>query len=401
MLLNAGRADHIMRERGLDALIATSRENIIYLSGASFRSGLGLGGRVFACLANGALEPAFAVVPAALLPTLLEQHPAINDIRACGGVPFYIPAQTEGHRMSVPVHDTYPDPMAALTAALQDHGLSRARIGVDEQGLTHQQWVVLESAISAAQPQPASRVFLDIRAVKTEEEVKRLTRAAQIAEKGMAKSIERIKPGITTWDLLRAYLAEVGRQGGCNGSATIVAGPNGAVFLGPPDTVLFEPSQTPIAVGHSIKYDVSCSWAEYRADTARTVVMGEPSPALGQRFRAVHDAHLAAMDSCGPDVTASALYELTMAAMRKAGLEGFQRGHCGHGIGLLGHELPHIVPSHNGRDVVLEQGMVICLENTLFEIGLGTLSVEDTVVVTETGCRTLTEYPRHFQKLPG
>ena len=55
-------------------------------------------------------------------------------------------------------------------------------------------------------------------------------------------------------------------------------------------------------------------------------------------------------------------------------------------------------PSAEGRAAM--NALVERWAAELDELETGELSVEDTVVVTETGCRSLTEYPRHFQHLP-
>jgi Xaa-Pro aminopeptidase len=66
---------------------------------------------------------------------------------------------------------------------------------------------------------------------------------------------------------------------------------------------------------------------------------------------------------------------------------------------LVIRELPMIVPADGAQDTILEPGMVVCLENGLSEIGLGSMSVEDIVVVTADGCVPLTSYERSFQEV--
>lgn len=58
----------------------------------------------------------------------------------------------------------------------------------------------------------------------------------------------------------------------------------------------------------------------------------------------------------------------------------------GHGVGIDIHELP--VVSLNS-ETILEPGMVITVEPGIYIPGLGGARIEDVVLVTESGFRTL------------
>ena len=70
----------------------------------------------------------------------------------------------------------------------------------------------------------------------------------------------------------------------------------------------------------------------------------------------------------------------------------------GHGIGLDTHEAPYIVA---GNDLPLVPGMAFSVEPGIYLAGRCGARIEDIVVCTEDGVRTLNDGPRELVELPG
>jgi len=62
----------------------------------------------------------------------------------------------------------------------------------------------------------------------------------------------------------------------------------------------------------------------------------------------------------------------------------------GHGLGLEEHEPPIL----ETEETELVPGIVHSIEPGLYVPGVGGIRVEDTVLVTETGCKLLTSFDR-------
>jgi Xaa-Pro aminopeptidase len=76
--------------------------------------------------------------------------------------------------------------------------------------------------------------------------------------------------------------------------------------------------------------------------------------------------------------------------VRKGKNVGFFHG-TGHGLGLEIHEYPRL------QKVTLKDRQVVTVEPGLYYPGLGGVRHEDVVVVTKTGCKILSRFPKQLE----
>ena len=138
----------------------------------------------------------------------------------------------------------------------------------------------------------------------------------------------------------------------------------------------------------------------YRSDCTRTYVVGGAPPAdVAEWYAVLQAAQAAATAAVRPGVTARAdRRRRPRTVIDDAGWGEHFIHRTGHGIGLDTHEAPYIVA---GNDLPLVPGMAFSVEPGIYLAGRCGARIEDIVVCTEDGVRTLNDGPRELVELPG
>lgn len=366
-----------MERAGLQVLVATSPENVTYTSG--FCSPTQWVRR---------LPHTYAVYPApgegapciiastGVLDLVADQPSWIGDVRRYGFFVVEVDGQAQLDPRDARLKELLAleddsDAVRALARALEARGFARARIGIDEMGITPAQLDRLQAALPGATLVSAWEAFRHIRAVKTAEEVDRLRGAARIAERSIAAALAVARVGATEHDLAVAFHECTIREGGLPVFVCIGSGPRSALSNA-------QPAERRLEIGDVIRFDGGGRFRHYRSDIARIGTLGEPRDRVRRYHHALRAGMLAAIDRIRPGVRVAQIFDVAVSAVRKEGIPHYRRNHVGHGIGLEGYEPPMLVPD---SDEVLEEGMVLCVETPYYELGFAGLQTEDTVLV--------------------
>ena len=170
------------------------------------------------------------------------------------------------------------------------------------------------------------------------------------------------------------------------------------------------PGPRVLADGDIVNVDVTSILGGWYADANRTFMIGEPSPEARRLVEVTTQCLARGIEAVRPGNT---LGDVGFAIQSHAEAAGFSvvRELVGHGVGHAFHEQPQV--NHTGRPglgIVLVPGMVFTIEPMINHGGMairrlddgwtvvtadGSLSAqfEQTVLVTETGARSLTPYP--------
>jgi Xaa-Pro aminopeptidase len=364
----AERLTEVLERGGLDAMVAASPANVVYVTG--FRS------------LSRAVYPTtqfYAVVTrtgtALVVPTIdVPAAEGVADVdHLLGYGRFVLNRRGPGE---LPV--AHVDACTAVAAALAALGVRGGHLGLDDERLPAAWAAALAGRLDAFKLTSASAALATARAVKGPYEIDCLQQALRIAEEGINIVLGLLRPGVTEREAAVAFEHAVANQGATPYCTIIACGAGGAVPAP-------WPGDRALRMGDLVRFDLGCVVKGYHSDVARMAVMGEPSTRQQETFDALHAGVVAALAAVRPGVAGGEVFEATLAAVRAAGLVNFDRHHVGYGIGLEPAETPWLAP---GGDA-LEMGMVLRMETPYYVIGEAGLNLKETVLVTRTGAHSL------------
>jgi Xaa-Pro aminopeptidase len=252
--------------------------------------------------------------------------------------------------------------------------------------------------------------FFEEREIKSTRELRSIVETLRVAEKGMEAAAGILREstegarGVLFWreekltaEILKQAISRVAFEAGCSAAHTIVA-------CGEQGCDPHEEGAGPILASQPIIIDIFPRSIDsgYWGDITRTFLKGKASPTLQGMYRAVLATQKLAMRMLRPGICGKEIHE---AVLKSFGSRGFQTGlmdgkmqgffhGTGHGVGLEIHELPRVGPQGLSP---LQPGQIVTIEPGLYYRGLGGVRLEDLLLITETGSRNLTRFPKTFE----
>jgi Xaa-Pro aminopeptidase len=278
--------------------------------------------------------------------------------------------------------------LAAATGWLGRQAAIR-RVGIDPLHLTIAERKVLAPAVPrGAKLVEAPPIVERLRMTKDSGEIAKIRDACQLGVELFGRVLQVVRPGVQESEVA-GELEFAARKAGVDQMAfpTIVAGgPRSALPHG-------RASAARIPAAGFIVCDFGVILAGYCSDMTRTVHMGRPQSGARRVYEAVREAQQAALEVVKPGATVGEIDHAARKLLNSRRLGKFFTHSTGHGLGLEIHEAPRVAA---GQDEPLQPGMVITIEPGVYLPGRFGVRIEDTVVVTETGCEVLTPCPKEL-----
>ena len=244
----------------------------------------------------------------------------------------------------------------------------------------------IQSALPTARFEPADRLMIELRQIKSESEIDAMARAAAVNDAVLQTVIDRARPGMTEIQIAGIAEARARELGADFGSATVVmSGPN-------TNYPAWRPGNRPVESGDFVMIDFNPAVDHYCNDGGITLLMPGGTPEQEQNLTACHRIMKEIVGRVEPGASARSVYDLLAERLEAVGLAehftpyaGGQRG-VGHGVGLDVVEPPNLSSS---SDFILQPGMTLAIKLDLHGLPAGGLRVEVVIALTNAGAAPL------------
>lgn len=257
------------------------------------------------------------------------------------------------------------------------------RLGIEKNRISWAAYLALKESLPlGAELIGVDSVIETLRMVKDTTEIDAIRASVLLNSKAFDNALRRLKAGAQETDLAAEIDYQMRKLGASEPAfETIVAsGPRTAL----PHA---RPQRKPIGNNQLLLVDMGASLNGYASDMTRTLAVGKIGSELKRMYHATLEAQLAAVDAVRPGRLASDVDKAARTVLRKHGLADEFVHSTGHGLGLEIHEAPRLGKTDKTK---LKSGMAITIEPGVYREGVGGIRIEDTVLVTETGCEILT-----------
>ncbi|WP_223475807.1 M24 family metallopeptidase [Oricola indica] len=284
------------------------------------------------------------------------------------------------------------NPARELRDLLSDRDLLGARIGIeyDTQGLTAFNGRRVDDALSTfATLEDASRIVPNLRAVKSEAEIKYVRKAGKLADDALTAALPLIKQGTDESAILAAMQGAVFEGGGDYPGNEFIIGSGEDALL-----CRYKSGRRKLTKNDQLTLEWAGVYRHYHVAMMRTALTGKPSERHLELYEAAKSALLACEEAMVPGNTFGDVFDAHAKAMAAADLTRHRLNACGYSLGA------RFTPSWMDRPMfyaanpaIIEPNMVLFAHMIIADSESGTaMTLGQTYLTTENSPECLSRH---------
>ncbi|MBR9682895.1 MAG: aminopeptidase P family protein [Candidatus Aenigmarchaeota archaeon] len=275
--------------------------------------------------------------------------------------------------------------LEALKKILKEKKISTKKIGLELGFLNFLTYDKIRKKIRSSY-NDISEELLNIRAIKSKQEISILKKGARITVRGMKAVRESLTPNMTEKEIAGIFEAEVRKHADWYSFDTIVA--SGKNSSKPHHQI----TERKILAKDLIVIDCGIIYKNMHTDMTRTFCLkpGEKEKIL---HKIVLEAQKVAINKLKTGIKASIIDKAARDYMKKLNHNQYFTHGLGHGVGMDIHEKPSLDP--DSKDI-LKENMIFTIEPGAYIPEFGGVRIEDMVLLTKKGKQILTKFTRRL-----
>jgi Xaa-Pro aminopeptidase len=261
------------------------------------------------------------------------------------------------------------------------------RLGFEEDIISFSTYKMLKDGLPDTELVATKGLVDRIRIIKDDEEICFLREACKISDRALELTLPFIKRGITEMVLTARLEYNIKTNGADSLSfeSIVLSGAKTSLLHG-------KPGRKALQDGDFVLFDFGALYKGYHADISRTFILGKADNKQKELYDIIQKAEMEAILSLKPGVSARVPDQKVRVTIPEKYIP-YYYPRMGHGVGLQIHESPFIDQT---SDFTIEKNMTLTVEPGIYIPGWGGLRIEDTVLVNEDSCETLTNFSREM-----
>ena len=365
-MARVAKAQKLMQESGIDALLLESGSSLVYFLGVRWRRSERF---------TGALIPAEGEIA---IVTPYFEEPSIRESMTFGD--------------DVRTWHEHENPFALIASVLADRGLKSGKIAVEE---TVRHFIVdgVQQAASSFEMVSGKSVTRGCRMYKSSAELALMQAANNVTIAAYSHVHGQVEEGMSPSDISALMNKATLALGGKANFSGVLLNEASAYPHGTDQPQVVED-------GGIILMDCGCEVHDYESDISRTWVYGEPSKKQRDVWDTVKRGQELAMETATVGTPAGKVDDVVRAYYESKGYgPGYKTPglshRLGHGIGMDGHEPVNFV---HGESTAIAAGMCFSNEPGIYAFGEFGVRLEDCLYITEDGPQLFTELSPSIDK---